>query len=235
MRRLGGVWPLAPLLLAALPIAAQQPFAWQPIAGATATAVGVLWSHGYDDDPRDRCGLAHVLTHCRLERARAAVPGVAVSGMQVGGDYALAFAVVDGADGVRAAGFLRSLLDDVGGAAAPTDDQLALWIARIALAADDAEYLYPGTVLRARVRRAVGVGTRLDRAPAGDAAAIAALTPADVRRAMVAPVAARGAALGAVTATMRQAIESLRWPGRSRAGARRVATAVAERCAGDAI
>lgn len=191
------------------PAACQPSFRWLAVDGATATAVGVLWAHGFDDDDDARCGLAAVLAQCRLERARAATKRLLASGMQVGGDHALVFGVVPAGAPDQLAAFLGALL----AADAPfADDQLALWIARAALAADDAEFLYPGTVLQSAARRAFGGGTPLGRPPAGSATAIARLTPAAVRAALSRPVPHGGAGLGAVTAAEIAAVAALPWP-----------------------
>ena len=116
------------------------------VDGATATAVGVLWAHGYDDDGPGECGLARVLASCRLARAERVGPLLA-SGMLVGGDFSIVFGVVAGDDVGRAQEFVAALRDDD---AELDDDQLALLIARAALAADDSEFVYPGGVIETR-------------------------------------------------------------------------------------
>ncbi|MFT7537381.1 MAG: hypothetical protein ACI85K_003339, partial [Hyphomicrobiaceae bacterium] len=76
---------LSVLLLAAL-LPAQQRCTYLHIDGATATAVGVLWSHGFDDDDAEVAGLARVVAACRLERVRRLVPDTLSSGMRIGND-----------------------------------------------------------------------------------------------------------------------------------------------------
>lgn len=196
------------VVLLATAVAAQEPgrVEFRPVAGATATAVGVCWPHGFDDDPADACGLARVLVEARLERARAAVPGLLASGFLVGDDYALAFGVVPGGDASVAAAFAKALADDT---APLADEALAVWIARGALAADDDENVYPGPLLRSRARRALAAGSRAGHAVAGSARRIAGLTPAFVRARLAEPVGRDLAALGLVTDDLRRALTDL--------------------------
>lgn len=199
---------------------AQAGCQWLNVDGATTTAVGVLWSHGFDDDAAEQAGLARVLATCRLERARRAVPNLLATGMQIGGDYSLAFAVVPGGDAVRAKTFLAALLadgpSDVAARASAelsddvlSDDVLALARARAALAADDATFVYPGDVLLRRARARLGQGTALSRPPAGIASAIQKLTAATIREALLRPVKVRIAALGVVDAQVIKAVGQL--------------------------
>ena len=190
----------------------QVGYQWLKVDGATATAVGVLWAHGFDDDEAAVAGLARVLTTCRLERARRAVPKLIASGLHVGGDYALAFGVVAAGDTERAAAFVAALLADEAADVAPhvlTDDVIALAVARAALEADDAEFVYPGDILMSRARERLGNGTSLARPPAGIARAMAKLTPDAVRAALLAPVAVRIAGLGVIDAVVIDAITKL--------------------------
>ena len=171
------------LLLATSAAAQHAPvYLLERVAGADALAVGVLWSHGYADDQSDECGLAHVLATCRLARANRAVPDCLATGLQVDADCALAFAVVGGGDGKRAEQFLTALLDE--GSGELRDDDLALITARAALAADDAEFLYPGSVLLSHARRQLGQGTAVAQPPFGVASDIAKLSPGRIRAAL---------------------------------------------------
>lgn len=181
---------------------------WQPLPDAASTAVGLVWAHGYDDDPADAVGLARVLAECRLARARAAA-GVVTSGLLVGDDFALVFVVVRGDRVAAAAAFVAAALDD---RAEWRDDDVTSIVARVALAADDDEFIYPGPVLASLARRALATGTPAARPVSGDARAIAALRPDDVRRWLREPVAVRGAALGHVDDALRTALTALPWP-----------------------
>lgn len=188
----------------------QRLFVLQHVDAANALAVGVLWAHGYDDDDASECGLARVLATRRLERARRTVPGCLASGLHVGGDYGLVFGVVGRDDRERALRFLNVLLDDA--ADTSTDDELALTIARIALHADDAEFLYPGSRLATQARKELGVGTAIERPAAGVAAAIAKLTPDRVRAALRRPQPLRVACLGNLDEAFRSSLRSLPVP-----------------------
>lgn len=209
MRNLG---LLAAMMFASIAAAQSRPLTLlKNIDGANAIAVGVLWSHGYDDDSAVECGLARVLAKCRLERAQRAVPGCLASGLHVGADYGLAFAVVGRADQKRALLFLKALIDE-GSGEQWSDDQLALIVARIALAADDAEFLYPGSALLSRARKHLGRGTAIARPPVGIASAIAKLTPSRVREALRLPVPMCVACLGVIDADFAKSVEALPIP-----------------------
>lgn len=208
MRKLG---LLVAMMLGSIAAAQSRPMTMlKSVEGANAIAVGVLWSHGYDDDFAEECGLAHVLARCRLQRAQREVPGCLASGLHVGADYGLAFAVVGRADATRALSFLTALLDE--GSCELSDDELALIVARVALAADDAEFLYPGSVLLSRARKHLGQGTAIARPPAGVAAAIAKLTPDRVRDALRLPVPMCVACLGVIDADLAKAVAALPIP-----------------------
>ncbi len=192
-------------------LAAQSAPAWQwhPVPGANAVAVGLLWRHGYDDDRPDECGAARVLAECRLWRARALVPGVRASGLQMAADATVVFVVVDAAMTDSAVRFVQALLDD----RLPIDDDtLAVACAEVALAADDAEFLYPGLVMQGRARLLLCQGRAGGRPVAGSAAAVQGLSPARVRELLQRPVAVRGAVLGAVSANFRTALQAVVLP-----------------------
>ena len=231
------LWAVTVCLLGALlptsHLSAQQRCAYLQVEGATATAVGVLWSHGFDDDEAKVAGLARVLAACRLERVRRLVPKTLATGMRIGSDYSLVFGVVAGGDAKLASQFLSALLDGPSSASPPssspsseasssslssnaqpsgdvlTDDVIALAVARAALAADDAEHVYPGDVLLRRARQHLGAGTVLARPPAGIAVRLAKLTPAVVRDALRVEVPVRLAVLGVVNAAMIEVIAGL--------------------------
>ncbi|MCB9877059.1 MAG: hypothetical protein H6835_05600 [Planctomycetes bacterium] len=187
------------------------------VEGATATAVGVLWEHGFDDDEGGGdagcvSGASRVLAECRLLRARAAAPRVTRSGCAVGGDYTLVFGVAPAGDAATVRDFVAALLDDRAGRAAITDDELRLVVARAALAADDDEFHYPGAVLETIARRRLFAGAAAARAPSGDAAALAQLAPDDVRQLLRQPHAVRLCALGVVDDALRRELQALQPP-----------------------
>lgn len=180
---------------------------WLHIDGSSAIAVGVLWPHGYDDGNRKVAGIAHVLAACRLANAKRGSARLLASGVKVGSDYSLAFGVVSADDHEGATTFLAALLaPDVAGLA---DDAVALAIARAALHADDAEFLYPGSVLLRRARQRLAAGTELARPPAGVAAALHQLTVASVRAALAGPGPLRVACLGAIDAELMRTVDAL--------------------------
>ena len=200
---------LSSLALCCATAAAQTPVTLLDVGGATATAVGVLVPRGFDDDPPGQSGLAAVAAAARLELGRRAVEGLLASGVQVGSDYAIVFAVVGQDQRARAVAFLEAARGD--GASLP-EDALRLAIARAALAADDAEFLYPGDVLRTRARARLGRGNEFARPPAGRARECSALTVATLRAHLASPTPLRVAALGVVDAAWRDAVEGITWP-----------------------
>jgi hypothetical protein len=129
--------------------------------------------------------------------------------MRIGNDYSLVFGVVPAGDASFALQFLSTLLAEQSADEILTDDFIALAVARAALAADDAEFVYPGDVLLTRARQHFGRGTSLARPPAGIAKALAKLTPAEVRKAMGVEIPVRMAVLGVVDAAVINAIGSL--------------------------
>ncbi|MBX3462533.1 MAG: hypothetical protein KF830_05140 [Planctomycetes bacterium] len=208
MRRLIPVAIVIPLAAAAVAGQAPPGWQWQPIEGASATAFALRWRHGFDDDAPQECGAALAMAECRLARARRAVPERVQSGVQVADDATVAFVLARPADVAAAVRFCQVLLDDH---AAVDDDLAAAAIARAALAADDADWLYPGPVLRGRARRTLLAGPAA-RGVAGSAAAVQALSPAHLRRLLRAPVAVEGVVVGAVDEAVRLAVAGLRLP-----------------------
>lgn len=176
--------------------AQQAPF-WtiRAVPEADATAFAFAWTHGFDDDDDATHGLARVVADCRLDRARAAAPGTVASGVRVFARATIAFVVVRPEDHALGLRFCAALADDAGPSAA---DPLALALARAALAADDAAWLYPGSALQCRARRALCEGPSA-RPVAGTVAALQGLQPAAVRVAMGKVVPTRGLVLGAVS------------------------------------
>lgn len=178
-----------------------------PLADAAATAVGVLWSHGLADDPVGRRGLARVMVGCRLRAVRAVAPAALASGVFVGDDHQLVFVILppahdEVAEAVLAALAARDLPFD--------DDAFELEIARAALVADDAEFLFPGPMMATAARRAFGGARAMPRAGAVDE--ILALSPAIVRAALARPAAVRVGLLGQVSDALRRSAAAVAWP-----------------------
>lgn len=174
---------------------------WWIDVPSDAVVVAVLWEGGHDTDP-----VAGVLADCRLARARGVVPDLRQTGVRVVGDAAVAFVVARPGQATQQAAFVRALLDDDGPLA---DEVVALAIARVALAADDAAYLYPGQVLAARARAHFGAGPWAS-APLGDPSTIAALAPDDVRSRLRRPVGRRVLGLGAGDDAVRPLLADVR-------------------------
>jgi hypothetical protein len=185
---------------------------WQQVPGAGSVAFAVLWQHGYDDDVPGESGAVLALAECRLLRARRAVPEAVASGVQVGGDATVAFVLVPTAEAARGVAFCGALLDDT---LAVDDDLVARAIARAALAADDAEWLYPGEVLASRARRHLLAGGAA-RGVAGSAVAVQALTPARLRALLRQPVGVLAVGVGSVPAAVQQQALSLPLPPKPR-------------------
>ncbi|MBL9076502.1 MAG: hypothetical protein JNL08_03295 [Planctomycetes bacterium] len=174
---------------------AQAPPAWRsvPVAAVDAVVFALRWAHGFDGDAPDESGAAAAVAEYRLARARRAVPDVLASGATVAADATVVHVLVPATAADRGLAFCRALLDD----AQPVDaDLAAVAIARTALAADDADGVYPGPVLAGSARRALLTGGGA-RGVAGSAAAIQALTPARLQQLLAAPVAVHGIVLGA--------------------------------------
>ena len=188
---------------------AQSPFTFRSVEGAAATAVGVLFPRGFYDDPPGRSGQAAVTAAVRLDLGLAAAGAALASGSRVGTDYAIVFAVFGPDERASAARFLGAVtgrVSEVG------DDALRLAAARVALAADDAEHLYPGDVLMTGARARLGAETPLSRPPSGVASECVAMTPASLRRILSEPPVARAAVLGAVDDAWVEAISGVSWP-----------------------
>jgi len=204
--------------------AAQTPstWRWQQVPGAGSVVFAVLWQHGYDDDLPAESGAVRALAECRLLRARRAVPEAAASGVQVGGDATVAFVLVPATEAARGVAFCGALLDDT---LAVDDDLVARAIARAALAADDAEWLYPGEVLASRARRHLLAGAAA-RGVAGSAVAVQALTPTRLRTLLRQPVGVLAVGVGSVPAAVQQQALSLPLPPHAQPSPPPIATAV---------
>ncbi|MBL8748857.1 MAG: hypothetical protein JNK78_06830 [Planctomycetes bacterium] len=181
---------------------AQEPvWTWSELPGAKATAFAVVFDAGFVHDADGEHGLARALAECRLESARAAVPDTLGSGTQVTADATVAFVLVDAAKAASGLAFCRALVDD---GLAPSDDVVRLAIARAALAADDAEHLFPGEMFECAARRALLAGP-IARPVAGTASAVAAVDAVRLRERLREPVGFRGVGVGAVPADVRAA------------------------------
>jgi hypothetical protein len=191
--------------VAAVPLPQQPSWSAEPVAGVANTVVVVAYARGFDHDPSAGRGLARVVVEARLAAANAAV-AARHTGAQVYGDLAIAFGEVAPKD---VAAFAAALLGD---ASAVPDAVLERMLARAALAADDAAWLYPGQVLETRLRAALLHGPAAT-APFGDALALHAATVAAVRAELRTPIAMRGTWFGAepVPAAL-PALPELPWP-----------------------
>lgn len=194
-------------LCAAAAAAPPQATSWsgEPVLGVGNTVVVVAYARGFDHDPPAGRGLARVLVEARLAAASDAVVA-RHTGAQVYGDLALAFGEVAPED---VAAFAAALLGD---AAAVPDAVLERLLARAALAADDAAWLYPGQVLETRLRAALLQGPPA-AAPAGDARALHGATVATVRAELGTPTAMRVSWFGAVpTGSALPDLPAVAWP-----------------------
>ncbi|MBM4062499.1 MAG: hypothetical protein FJ265_15590, partial [Planctomycetes bacterium] len=219
-RRLAGA--LCGWLGAAAAAQAPAPWAFFALPEPAATALAVAWRQGYDLDRSGECGASRVLAECRLERARATSPPVRASGLQVHGDVAVAFVLAEAGRWPDAVRFVQALLDD----ARPLDDDtIDLAVARCALAADDADWLYPGPVLAGHARRVLFAGGPFAHGVAGSAVELQRLSPARVRELLREPVARRGLGLGdlppALRETLGAALAPSPWPAPPAANPRR--------------
>lgn len=187
----------------------RPPWRWHAVDAADATVLALCWSHGLDDDAVAECGAAAAVAEYRLLRARRAAPAGIASGVRVLGDASIVWVLVPAPRTADGLSFCRALLDD----AAPLDDDLAaVAIARAALAADDADWLHPGTALVGRARRALLLGAAA-HGVAGTATAIQTLTPARLAELLATPVRVRGLGLGRLPADLMQVAEGLPMPG----------------------
>ncbi|MCR9248232.1 MAG: hypothetical protein NXI31_24655 [bacterium] len=191
--------------------APDQPPMCHEVAGAPVTVFACAIDHGVDDDAPGESGVARVLARLRLQRARAAVPEAGRSGSLVGADVSILFVSVPQDRWPLGAAFVRALFDDE---LPLTTDEIALATARVALAVDDAEWLYPGWVLQSRARRALLTGSA-QRGLHGDARSVQQVTPARVRELLGRACGVEHAVFGAVPAAVRE----LRLPGRPPQGA----------------
>jgi hypothetical protein len=198
---------LLPSCLASV-LLAQAPPSWrvQESSDAAGCAVVVEFAHGFDHDPADCRGLARVLAEVRLAAARRAAPAVRDAGAVVYGDVALVFAAA--ARPADAAAFVAAAL---GGARELDDAAVTEAVAKTALAADDAAWLYPGTVLESLARRHLLLGAAA-RPSAGDAAVLHRLAVAEVRRHLAEPVAAAGWWFGRAPTRDLPSLPAMAWP-----------------------
>ncbi|MCA8975402.1 MAG: hypothetical protein KDC98_11825 [Planctomycetes bacterium] len=196
-------------LLMAVASRGQGP-ALHPLPGVATTVIVVTFAHGLDHDEPDESGLAGVLLECRQQRALARVAAVQASGVHVGNDAGQVFVQVAAKDWQRAVAFVAALLDD---ATPLADDTVRLVVARAALRADDATWLYPGPVLRGMARRALCVGGA-GRGEGGSAQALQQLTPAGVDERLRRAVAVEIAAFGSIPDGLAEALGGLVRPGR---------------------
>lgn len=187
------------LLALGVRVPCQQTLLVREIAGAGATAVGVLWQHDGDR------AIARVLAECRRTRAGDRAPALVSSAVHVDGELAGVVGVARSGDEATVLAFVTALLDDASPGVA---DRCTLAIARGALCVDDEQFLYPGSVLARRARAAFGVAGAHDTA----SSALAALTVPQVGKLLV-----RGGALavgvaGQASPGLLAALRGLRLP-----------------------
>lgn len=194
-----------PFLCAAALAQQPAPFVWRELAAADTIAVGLSWTRDLlvedEEGEGGACGVAIVLAECRLQRARTHVPGLVATALHVDRDVSCVVGVVPAAHEGLAVAFLRALLDDE---LPMSDDDIALVVARTALAADDAEFLYPGDVQARRAERALGVGPST-----AEGVEMAKLQPAAIRDLLRQPVHRSGGGAGAVRPSLRAAVDAL--------------------------
>lgn len=195
-------------LFGCAPMVAQQAAGWtfHELPGAAATVLAVSWDAGYDLDAPGECGACRVVVECRLERARAAVPGTKASAVHVDGGAVVAFVMVEADQGQQALQFVTAMLDE---RTPLSDDVIARVTARVALVADDAEWLYPGEVLASRSRRALLAGTPMGHSLLGSPLAVQALSSARVRELLRQQVAASGIGIGQLPPELRSGLAGL--------------------------
>jgi hypothetical protein len=174
-------------------LAAQQAvaFAFEPLAGAEAVAIGIVWRNAAAGlDP----GTAAVLAECRLQHARERVANVAASA-HADAELTSIVVVAPAKYAATAAAFVRALLD---APVAFAEDTILVATARAARVADDQLHVVPGGMLTQwAVLHAVGDPAT---SPYGDPVLMLALTPARVRELLAQPVGAVGVVCGAADA-----------------------------------
>jgi hypothetical protein len=201
-RLIGSLWVVvsAPLFAQAPPAAVLR-----TLPNANALAVAVTWPHA--DVHGTAPARERVLAECRLAAATAAARGVLAARAHVDHEVAIVVGVVDATSPQIALAFVSALLQPAPDLA---DDTISLQTARVALQLDDAAFLYPGDVLRARAEVAAGLAATADAETA--IAATAALTPIVVRQALAAQRPASWGAIGALPADLAERVAALAWP-----------------------
>ena len=145
----------------------QQDEGWQPadnghrlrvvgLQGARVQAITVVWPNEFRRDPNAEKALALAVAGFRLQRARASLPEGARASVEVLDGMTLYHLRLPLGSEVAA-----DWLTGLGHRPDPEDDSddLQLALARNALAADDASWLFPGPVLRSRARIALAAGS----------------------------------------------------------------------------
>lgn len=181
--------------LGALPTLAQaDPAAWRSLgaghavravelAGSTAQAIAVVWPHApLAGSVAMRAGSVALAAY-RAAASAAALPSGAVVGHEVFDQHTVFTALLPAADAESAARWFAALVRPPAGDAEA--DALRQTAARAALSIDDADWLYPGSLLRGRARTAAGLGERpadavaflLQWSPTAMANALAAAPP----------------------------------------------------------
>ena len=161
------------------------------VAGCTAQAVAVVWPHAAAttaqaadaaaDTVAEPLARAHLVAALRAQQSGAVLPKGAMRSVEVGEACTVFTAVWPDAQPEGAAAWFGALLRAPDPVA--QQDQLARACAQQALAADDADWLFPGDVLLGRARRALAVGGGVHGSPTY----LQRLSPADCAIAVTEP------------------------------------------------
>jgi hypothetical protein len=147
------------------------------LPGCPGHGFAVVWPQGLDADPAGGSGLAAAVAIYRQLAAAPALPAGAPVTASAAGDYAVVAAAVPAAEVLAGIAFVTSLLDPPAG---PDQDAADLALGRAALAADDAEWLFPGPILRGMARAALCAGSPLAHGECGSAVQLQAQSAAVV-------------------------------------------------------
>lgn len=186
---------------------AQAPpaFLVEPVDGAAAVAVAVLWPHARGGAvPRSLdVGTATIVAQCRLDHARVRVPQATAS-LHVDADVACVVGVLPAAAADAMPAFVAALFT---AGATIDDDTIALATAAVALRADDRQMLLPAGRLGALALAAFALPANGGAPPA----AMLGRAPTEFRELLRQPWPVRGALRGAVTPELADALRRHPW------------------------
>ncbi len=134
-----------------------------------AVAIAVVWPWRPLVDGGAQRALEHALAMQRAVNADAVLPAGATTQRELGDGFTVFSVVLRSASPTTAASWLEALLRPFGDC---STDTLARTLALAALAADDADWLYPGEVLHGLARRAVFAATSRATGVLGDASSL---------------------------------------------------------------